>query len=365
MTCTRCPERIFYLVTFLFCFLQRVTLVKGLSTFTTQGVARFSKPVSEIYCDNPLADDKDYRIHLLKLEALPKIEPEDNQIVKPPLLFIHGSFHSAWCWKQYMSFFSEQGFPCYAISLRGTAATGLPKGSKGKSKVLIEDHVSDVTAVLKQIKECHSFTSPVIVSHSFGGLLTMKLLENENVRPLISSAALLCSVPPSGNGPMTTRFLKSRLLLSLKIIYGFVFKGLCKNLGICRELLFDNDSITDAELQQYMRKFEEDSRVTIDLFALKNALPSIQTDPNRGGVAKWLLETESLESQRRKPFLVVGARNDALVDAEGVKETADFFGVDPVFIDDLYHDVMLGRKYHLTAAVLSSFLTNLGQANIK
>ena len=45
--------------------------------------------------------------------------------VKAPILFIHGSFHSAWCFAEnYIDYFTAKGHPCYAVSLRGTSATG-------------------------------------------------------------------------------------------------------------------------------------------------------------------------------------------------------------------------------------------------
>ena len=43
---------------------------------------------------------------------------------KPALVFIHGSFHSSWCWAEaWMPFFEKRGYHCFAMSLRGTAAT--------------------------------------------------------------------------------------------------------------------------------------------------------------------------------------------------------------------------------------------------
>lgn len=39
---------------------------------------------------------------------------------RPPLVFVHGSYHGAWCWREnFMPYFSAAGYDCYAISLRG------------------------------------------------------------------------------------------------------------------------------------------------------------------------------------------------------------------------------------------------------
>lgn len=38
----------------------------------------------------------------------------------PPLVFVHGSYHAAWCWAEHwFPFFSASGFDCYALSLLG------------------------------------------------------------------------------------------------------------------------------------------------------------------------------------------------------------------------------------------------------
>lgn len=38
----------------------------------------------------------------------------------PPLVFVHGSYHAAWCWAEHwLPFFSSSGFDAYALSLLG------------------------------------------------------------------------------------------------------------------------------------------------------------------------------------------------------------------------------------------------------
>lgn len=45
---------------------------------------------------------------------------ESNDKVNPPLVFVHGSYHAAWCWAEHwLPFFSASGFDCYAVSLLG------------------------------------------------------------------------------------------------------------------------------------------------------------------------------------------------------------------------------------------------------
>ncbi|CAN0528726.1 unnamed protein product, partial [Ectocarpus sp. 8 AP-2014] len=45
----------------------------------------------------------------------------------PPLVFIHGSYHAAWCWAEHwMPFLAAKGYETYSISLRGTSGTLIP-----------------------------------------------------------------------------------------------------------------------------------------------------------------------------------------------------------------------------------------------
>jgi len=59
----------------------------------------------------------------LKMEVITQkakipIEDKREKGDRPPLVFIHGSFHAGWCWAEnWLPFFSNHGFDCYALSL--------------------------------------------------------------------------------------------------------------------------------------------------------------------------------------------------------------------------------------------------------
>ena len=47
-------------------------------------------------------------------------QPSDG----PPVLFVHGTFHGAWCWAEHwMSRFAAANIDCHAVSLRGTSGS--------------------------------------------------------------------------------------------------------------------------------------------------------------------------------------------------------------------------------------------------
>lgn len=338
-------------------------------------------------------------------------EAKSNE--RPPLLFVHGSFHSAWCFAEhYMGYFNSLGYDCYSVSLRGTAATGMPMDAPGET-VKVEEHVRDLSFAVRTIVEQQTErkrvmketgrlpgeaffqgtkaisgsrvdqeqiqnetdeidynqisrgVKPVLVAHSFGGLIAMKLLEDGKIRRLLSGVAVMCSVPPSGNGPMTKRFIQFKFINSLKIVFGFVFKGATFIMNLCRELFFD-ETFEPRDVKRYMDKFAEDSRVGLDLVSLACTLPSKTSMDPLTGKATWLLSQSSSNSEMSEPSdasiatasnrsdsanqvyearylpslsgthasevsvprrLVIGAEKDFLVDLQGVKETGTYFGV--------------------------------------
>ena len=278
---------------------------------------------------------------------------------KPPLVFIHGSFHAAWCWtERYFPYFASKGYPCIAISLRGTSGTYAGEGVK---RVKIAEHVADVSSLLDHIQSAEGMNlskKPVLISHSFGGLAVMKLIEEDPAaaQAKIGGAALLCSVPPSGNGKMTMRFLRRSLRDSWKITAGLAMRKCNDDPVLCRELFFggsggaegdngDNLGVTDEDIERYQGNFRRDVDATINLGDLAKKLPSACAENNgRALFASYL-----------PPSLVVGATDDFIVDKEGVEETARFFDVDPVFVDSP-HDVMLTNKWQNGADALLDWL---------
>lgn len=295
----------------------------------------------------------------------PSAKRQDLQgIIRPSLLFIHGSFHAAWCYQEnFMGYFNDLGHDCYAVSLRGTNDTGITLRRNG-NKVRIEEHVADMISVVDRIYS-ESIASgqpkPVVVAHSFGGLILMKLLELPSIREKLSGCVFLCSIPPSGNVAMTKRFLRRDWLFSLKIVWGFVFRGVTYNRALCRELFF-NEFTQEEQLMRYMDNFRRDSVVVTDFSALASSLPSLSADTN--GRASWLSESKQ---DRALPWrVVVGAGRDRIVDMEGVEETAAFLGAvsgtgeerkeGALWLSEHCHEVMLASNWRLAADLIAKQL---------
>ncbi|CAM9650228.1 unnamed protein product, partial [Phaeothamnion confervicola] len=189
------------------------------------------------------------------LAQAPSSRSEKRSKALPPLLFVHGSYHAAWCWAEHwMPFFAGKGYETYSISLRGTSGTPLPASEGRQRGIKVSEHVADLRGFISRALQGRP---PVLVCHSFGGLVGLKLLEetlaevaaasngggNGNggaagVAGNVAGIVLLCSVPPSGNGPMTGRFIREKPLAAIKIVLGFVFKLAATWPWLARDLFF-------------------------------------------------------------------------------------------------------------------------------
>mmetsp|Transcript_29712 Transcript_29712/g.45963 ORF Transcript_29712/g.45963 Transcript_29712/m.45963 type:complete len:408 (-) Transcript_29712:103-1326(-) len=289
---------------------------------------------------------------------------------KPTLAFLHGSFHASWCWAEnYMPYFASLGYPCVAFSLQGTGGT--PVMEMGAKKVKIASHVADLNAFLKGLSDDDTASlglglgddpKILLIGHSFGGLTIMKWLEqtygdnnddNSNSPKDINLAGvgLMCSVPPSGNGAMTMRFIRRSLVDAWKITAGFVMKKAITDKAICRDLFFggteDDNGISDEDVERYQSYFQRDTVATIDLGDLAKKLPSALADVETG---------RAPFVDRLPPVFVVGATEDFIVDREGVDETARYMGLEEPLIVDSPHDVMLGRRWNNGADAILEFI---------
>jgi non-heme chloroperoxidase len=96
-----------------------------------------------------------------------------NATGKQPVVFVHGLWLLASSWRQWRHRFEEEGFATLAPGWPGdppdvAAARANPDAFKGQKVGMVADHYADVIRKLER--------KPVIIGHSFGGLLTQKLV---------------------------------------------------------------------------------------------------------------------------------------------------------------------------------------------
>lgn len=123
-------------------------------------------------------------------------EPARGSRRGPPLLFIHGGFHGAWCWADhFMPWFAERGFECFAVSYREHGAN--PRTDR-HAEWRLKDYVEDVSNAIRRLD-----ARPVLVGHSLGGTIAQKVAASESFPGMV----LLAPSPIGGSGLAAVRML--------------------------------------------------------------------------------------------------------------------------------------------------------------
>lgn len=69
-------------------------------------------------------------IEVIEQKSVTSKDPDKKNEKRPPLVFVHGSYHAAWCWAEHwLPFFADSGFDCYAVSLLGQGESDAPPGT--------------------------------------------------------------------------------------------------------------------------------------------------------------------------------------------------------------------------------------------
>lgn len=108
--------------------------------------------------------------------------------MKPPVVFVHGLWLHSDSWKKWISLFKENGYEASAPGWPGDAATieetrQHPERVAGKG---INEIVAHYAILIKALP-----SKPIVIGHSFGGLIAQKLLGMD-----LASAAIAIDAAP-------------------------------------------------------------------------------------------------------------------------------------------------------------------------
>jgi len=230
------------------------------------------------------------------LETLPAGETD-----RPPILFVHGAGHGAWCWENWMDGVAAAGYPAYAVSLRGH---GNSDGSLLSAH--LDSYVNDVIRTAATLPR-----QPIIVGHSLGGLVVQRTLAKYPAR----AGVLVASIPARpGVGTLVSIF-KQHPADGFKILAG-------GSLPMRPEYLF-NELTPEEAAANVARTGRESSLAQFQVL-----LHAPDTDP-RGA----------------PPILNLGTPDDMLVPISDVRDTARRFGADLLEFPGMGHDLMLDRRW--------------------
>ena len=243
---------------------------------------------------------------------------------RPPLLFVHGLGHGAWCWAEhFLGYFAEHGFDAYALSLRGHGASG---GREALRWTSIADYVDDVERTAAGLPR-----APVVIGHSLGGMVVQHYLQ----RHAPPAAVLVAPAPPGGMPLHTTRLFLENPLLTLEIFITREPGRLFSTPERASKFLFSPDLEAEA-LHRYAAKLGGDS------FRALWELTYRRPDPAR---------------VRNTPLLVLAGSRDCLTPPSTARRTADAYGADLHILPDIAHDLMLDPDWRRAADAMHEWLS--------
>lgn len=248
----------------------------------------------------------------------------------PPLLFVHGAWHGAWCWDEFfLPYFAQNGYHAHALSLRG-------HGDSPKIKRMflngIWDYVADVRHIADQLQAEYG-VAPVLIGHSMGGYIIQKYLEHYQA----SGAVLIASIPSVGTLPFTIRFLLRYPHIGLQLIPRLSAYPVVSDVKRVHRLFFSDDMPHEQVIKYHAKIGNESVRILL---------------------ASSLFQTPKPKRIREKdiPMLVVAADNDRIFTLREEKATAQAYHAQLVIIEHTAHDMMLEKTWQHTADAIITWL---------
>jgi pimeloyl-ACP methyl ester carboxylesterase len=231
--------------------------------------------------------------------------PEKTQN-NTPLLFIHGRHGSAVDWKRYLEFFSQKGWRCYAVSLRGHYMSK----PINIAEVHFTDYVQDIKEVVHVIKQ-----PPVIIGFSMGGRIAQKYSESYQVRGMI----LLNSTEPKGT---MTKLVSPHLLHKIPAVLVPNRYALLKAIG---------EHIDEQELDRIYRTLSKESGMVV-----REMMAGIEVDPEKISCPILVIDTDSIAKCKR---------------------LAEFYNAKSIFLKGITHSgVIWGQRWKEIATEIHNWL---------
>lgn len=234
--------------------------------------------------------------HLEVLSALP-----DEDRGRPPLLFLHGLGHGAWCYAEnWLGAAAAAGYPAFALSFRGHGGSG---GHNRLRRTMLRGYIHDTLQAIAMLP-----TTPVIIAHSLGSLVAQRVLARYPAR----AGVLLTPLPESGLRGSVVQGVRRKPWAFTRTLAG-------ATLELRAEDLFSGlDPQTAAD---YASRIGRESPWAQYAMLAPRALEPIEV-----------------------PLLVVGAKDDALVTAGDVERVAADTQAELMWVPG-GHDVMLDSHH--------------------
>lgn len=293
-----------------------------------------------------------------RLEILPRDEKDSEkkkkQTVKNPkgcVVLVHGICHGAWCWENFINFFAEHSYQCYAVSLRGH---GNSDGREHLKDFGLSDYVEDVKIAVETCRE-ETGMKPFLIGHSMGGAVVQKYIgEYEDT----VQGAILFAPATAPKMTLGDVFPKNRNLLFATFI-AWDCCGVFSKFGVKREKIVQDAAFFSSKdkRSKITQRVKDASRF--------GALLQAESKKVTGGAIKIgeLRKCYTKNYDVHIPVFVIGSYADLYFPEESLMKTADKYSQNGktalVVLERLCHDMMLDDdEWKASAIPVLRFMEN-------
>ncbi|GIL00719.1 MAG: alpha/beta hydrolase [Alphaproteobacteria bacterium] len=247
----------------------------------------------------------------------------------PPVLFVHGAWHGAWCWQiHFMDHFAAAGIETFALDLRGHGGSEAATAMRWNR---IGDYADDVLRVVGRLDR-----KPVLIGHSMGGLVTQHCMKR--AAGSLAAAGLLATVPWHGVWPATLKVALRHPLVFAEANLRMTLYPIVRAADRAKQLFLE-PGVPAAETAAFAARLCDESYLAyLDMLGLGLAG---RFDP---GI----------------PVMVVGGQDDFLFSPASQHSTARAFGGACHIIAGAPHDLMLSSQWRQAADLFIDWIGKLG-----
>jgi len=246
--------------------------------------------------------------------------PQERRF-QTPIVFQHGAWHGAWCWKWWQELFAEWGWLSHAHSLPAHGASTHRRNIRFCTMNLYRD------TLMQEMDRCER--TPIVIGHSMGGAIAQWMM---NQRDDLPGVVLLASMPLRDNVLRYFHMDLPAMLQSMLLLHG---KPLVDSPEKAAALfLSDGALMTPQELH-----------AALDAESLLISQQHMLWNPQK---------------PKNVPVLVVSAEDDAIFSIAEQERLASFYSADWQRIPNTAHNIMMERSYREAAQGIHDWLVQQG-----
>ncbi len=252
--------------------------------------------------------------------------PAEGGDDRPPLLFIHGMWHGAFCWREWQIQFAERGWQSLAFSLPGHGDSAPGRHPRWTTQGYYLEFLRDEIARLPR--------QPVLVGHSLGAGLIQRLLKKEDDFP---AAVMLAPIFAREMMSVILNRFREDFWGSLACVLTGTATPSIRAAGLVERMFLSESSMIEPE--QLRSRLSPES-----LLVLFQHNPPFWSPPK----------------EIRTPLLWMAPDHDTLMKVGPSLRSAKVLGAEAEVIPDTAHDLMFDRRSPLTIQRIHDWLLEAG-----